>query len=136
MAEEELPQYDQKADIWSIGVIVLEVLTGCQPFRGECSQELTAMQEALLGPTAATTDGGVPELFSRFRLSPGAEDFLMMALQLDPAKRADAVQLSRHQWLNMAHHQLSSRSLIPRQQQDRPSGGGMARAPSRRNADG
>jgi calcium-dependent protein kinase len=32
--------YDQKCDIWSAGVVIYILLTGCPPFYGESKQEV------------------------------------------------------------------------------------------------
>ncbi len=43
MAEEELPQYDERVDVWSLGVIVFEALTGLQPFMADNAQVRSAV---------------------------------------------------------------------------------------------
>lgn len=95
MAEEDLPQYDERADVFSIGVLLFEALTGLQPFAAETAREMLNVQREKL----KTTDGGVPSFIAQHQLSKDAEDFLVQALQEQPAKRPSAAQLLQHSWL-------------------------------------
>ncbi|GIL89372.1 hypothetical protein Vretifemale_17149 [Volvox reticuliferus] len=94
MSEEELPQYDEKADVWSLGVLAFEALTGCQPFLADSPVEMGRLQRELL----TELDGaGNPLLFSgRNQLSGEARSFLLHALQLDPINRSSAERLLQH----------------------------------------
>ncbi|GLI69688.1 hypothetical protein VaNZ11_014376 [Volvox africanus] len=94
MSEEELPQYDEKADVWSLGVLAFEALTGCQPFLADSPSEMSQLQKDLL----THLDGaGNPLLFSgRSQLSGEARSFLLQALQLDPINRSSAERLLQH----------------------------------------
>lgn len=46
MSEEELPQYDEKADLWSLGTIAYEALTGCQPFLADSASEMMQVRQS------------------------------------------------------------------------------------------
>ncbi|GIL51832.1 hypothetical protein Vafri_7743 [Volvox africanus] len=94
MSEEELPQYDEKADVWSLGVLAFEALTGCQPFLADSPSEMSRLHRDLL----TELDGaGNPLLFSgRSELSGEARSFLLQALQLDPINRSSAERLLQH----------------------------------------
>lgn len=95
MAEEELPQYDEKADVFSVGVILFEALTGLQPFVAETAKDMQAVQEAKL----AKSTGEVPEFIAQQKLSPAAKDFLALAMFTDPNARPGAAGLLQHPWL-------------------------------------
>lgn len=113
MDESELPRFDEKADIWSVGVLAYEMLTGCQPFRGETAQEVLTMQRTLL---KGSNEVQVPDFLTQHRLSAGAENFISAALQIDPAKRPSAAQLSNDPWLTSlmtSFRACSHRSLQP-----------------------
>ncbi|GFR40827.1 hypothetical protein Agub_g1302 [Astrephomene gubernaculifera] len=104
ISEEELPQYDEKADVWSLGALTYEALTGCQPFLADSPADMGALQRELLAssepPSAPTTPsaagGGSQRLFAGRSLSPEARSFLTQALQLDPTRRPSAEALLQH----------------------------------------
>lgn len=73
-----------KADIWSLGCLVIELLTGCHPF-----PQLTQMQAIFkLGNMIKPS---FPE-----NVTPEATDFLQKTLEVDPAKRSTASELLKH----------------------------------------
>ncbi|KXZ45201.1 hypothetical protein GPECTOR_57g491 [Gonium pectorale] len=93
MSEEELPQYDEKADVWSLGAVAFEALTGCQPFLADSAADMSTVQREML----TELDGaGVPRLFSGRALSLEARSFLTSVLQLDPINRPSAEKLLQH----------------------------------------
>jgi serine/threonine protein kinase len=112
MSEEELPQYDEKADIWSAGAVIYEALTGMQPFPAESAAEMQRLHvERLGGPCDAS---GVP-LWLRgcTQLSPGAQEFLAQMLCLAPGKRLSAEQCLQHPWLHKHIRSSASQWLLP-----------------------
>src|SRR5467141_1501136 len=72
---------DGRADLWALGVLMYEMLTGRKPFNGD---EEVAVALAILHDE--------PELLSTHRagVSPALEDLVLRLLQKDPAKRHDS----------------------------------------------
>ncbi|KAJ9527464.1 hypothetical protein QJQ45_025788, partial [Haematococcus lacustris] len=101
MSEEELPQYNEKADIWSTGVVIYEALTGLQPFPAETAKELAEMQACKLGggECSGGDKGSFPAFIQDTRLTAHAQSFLNSMLQADPAQRSSAEQLLQHPWV-------------------------------------
>jgi mitogen-activated protein kinase kinase kinase len=90
MAPEVVKQtsYTRKADIWSLGCLVVEMMTGTHPFP-DCTQ-LQAIFK-IGGPKAAPT---IPE-----HASPEAQAFLSKTFELDHNERPDADELMRSPFL-------------------------------------
>jgi len=84
--------YTEKADMWSIGVIVYMLLTGSPPFHGSDDEVLKKIK------------AGSVHWSSRFnRLSTPAKSFLQALLVLDPAKRLSAQEALEHPWIQGRH---------------------------------
>ncbi|KAK7735299.1 ATP binding [Cytospora paraplurivora] len=90
MAPEVVKQtsYTRKADIWSLGCLVVEMMTGTHPFP-DCTQ-LQAIFK-IGGAKAAPT---IPE-----DASEEAQDFLAQTFELDHNKRPSADELMMHKFL-------------------------------------
>ena len=78
--------YDEKADIWSLGVLCYEMLLGYNPFFGNSSQEI--MQKVKQGIFVLPKNIS-EEIFS----------FINGMLQIEPNKRLSAQELLRHSFL-------------------------------------
>jgi serine/threonine-protein kinase len=76
---------DHRGDLYSLGVIVFQMLTGQLPFVGETSMELLMAQATGTPPTFA-------ELGMADQIPEGIEALLQRCLAADPAHRPDSAQ--------------------------------------------
>ena len=92
MAPEVITQadYDQKADIWSIGITAVELAKGEPPH-----SQYAPMKALFLIQSSPP-----PMLESTF--SPSFQDFVRLCLARDPAERPDADALLRHKFITTA----------------------------------
>jgi serine/threonine protein kinase len=83
MAPEQLSgeEVDTRADIFSFGCILYEMLSGAQPFRGQSVPEL--MTAILTTPP--------PPLSADGRVSPSLERIVAQCLQKEPAERSQSI---------------------------------------------
>ncbi|GAB6030276.1 p21 protein (Cdc42 Rac)-activated kinase [Chamberlinius hualienensis] len=87
-------QYGDKVDIWSFGIVIIEMIDGKPP------DDVVAK---IMLDDKVTADKG-------YTVSVNCHDFLDKCLQMDSNERASAVQLLEHQFLNNVAH---LRSLVP-----------------------
>lgn len=88
-----LRSYTEKADCWSMGVIVYMLLTGSPPFHGTDDQVLAKIK------------AGQPQWSSRFhRLSEPAKDFTQKLLVKDVNVRLSAQDALAHPWITNRKH--------------------------------
>ena len=82
-------KYDEKVDVWSVGVITHILLSGTPPFFGKSTMEI---YQSIINDQPK---------FGRYlpRLSKEAVEFTMMMLQKDPSKRASCSDLLKNPWL-------------------------------------
>lgn len=82
--------YDQKCDLWAVGVMAYELLNGSPPFDGD---DDTAIRDA-------TVRGDYSMSGSSWQgVSNDAKDFISTLLQSDPKLRPTAHEAARHSWL-------------------------------------
>lgn len=95
-------RYGVKVDVWSLGVLALEMLDGEPPY----------LNENPLRALYLIATNGRPEIRDRDRLSPEFADFLDQCLQVDVELRPSASELLRHPFMKKCRPLLSLRPLI------------------------
>ncbi|CAJ1343804.1 unnamed protein product [Effrenium voratum] len=81
--------YSSKCDLWSLGVIVYILLSGCMPFAGSEYHQVVCIMSGMY-------DMDDEEWRS---VSESAKDFVRKLLVVDPAERMGADQALQHPWI-------------------------------------
>ena len=97
--------YDEKCDLWSIGVILYIMLTGKPPFDG--NNELEIVRNIKLGEYDMVT----PELE---KVSSHAKDLLQQLLKYDPEKRISAEKAMQHPWIKKFDDSVKDNHIVIR----------------------
>jgi serine/threonine protein kinase len=87
--------YNHKADVWSLGIIFFELLTGFTPFTGISKEDLTKNIEK-----------GSYRLPKKLKLSLPGLDFLNSCLQYDSNIRMSWEQLVKHPYITEADKRI------------------------------
>jgi ribosomal protein S6 kinase alpha-5 len=108
--EDELPQYNQQCDLWSLGVILFTMLSGNVPFHAKNKTE--SASEIIARIRLADYQFG-PEFDS---VSETAKDLVKGLLTVDPKKRLSLIQLANHPWLTQRENttrELQTPTILP-----------------------
>eukprot|EP01084_Bolivina_argentea_P217201 368838_1 len=83
-------QYDAKADLWSVGMILYECVVGKTPFRGRNQMEL--LRNIMVRPLT------IP---SSLDISPGCKSIVKMLLKAGPELRCSYEEFFSHKWIGL-----------------------------------
>jgi len=94
--------YDEKSDMWSLGVIVYILLGGYPPFIEQNQRELFRKIRK-----------GQYEFHEEYwgSVSPEAKDFISCLLTVQPSKRLTAEQALKHKWMTQSDSVLAGQDL-------------------------
>eukprot|EP01025_Chloroclados_australasicus_P027853 TRINITY_DN2756_c0_g1_i1.p1 TRINITY_DN2756_c0_g1~~TRINITY_DN2756_c0_g1_i1.p1 ORF type:complete len:483 (+),score=16.09 TRINITY_DN2756_c0_g1_i1:157-1449(+) len=96
IGENDLPCYDQSADIWSLGVLVYKLFTGTLPFEGTTPEEIAEDQRSKLKRGKRLP---VHPFINDLEIPNEAKLFMWECLQIQPENRKSAEQLLEHVWM-------------------------------------
>jgi p21-activated kinase 1 len=111
-------EYGRKVDIWSLGIMSIEMIEGEPPY----------LNESPLRALWLIATNGTPTIKEEHQLTPVFRDFLGFSLKVDPDKRASAHDLLVHPFIQTAEplstlSPLVSSARKARQEERRKKGG-------------
>jgi hypothetical protein len=92
--------YDQKVDIWSLGIMIMEMAEGEPPY-----MEFPPLRALFL-----ITTKGIPDLKDASKWSKEMNDFVLKCLEKDPERRIDSNELLKHPFLKRV---CQPKDLVP-----------------------
>ena len=84
--------YNLEIDIWSIGVIIYYIFTGCYPFKGKTEEEI---EENILEENVEFKDGEWE------RISDNVKDLIIKCLEKNPEERITIDEFIEHPWFKI-----------------------------------
>ncbi|RDW75228.1 putative STE20 [Coleophoma cylindrospora] len=95
-------EYGRKVDIWSLGIMAIEMIEGEPPY----------LTESPLRALYLIATNGTPVIKDEHQLSHLFKDFLYFALKVDPEKRASAHDLLRHDFMKQCADLIELSPLV------------------------
>eukprot|EP00536_Pseudo-nitzschia_multiseries_P015732 jgi/Psemu1/263185/estExt_Genewise1Plus.C_9420002 len=86
-------EYDEKVDVWAIGVIAYLLLCGDTPFGGLDGEAATTVRQNILDRRIEFEPSEIWDL-----VSDSAKDFVQSLLAKDPEQRPSAAEAANHPW--------------------------------------
>jgi serine/threonine protein kinase len=82
--------YDDRIDVWAVGILTYELLTGAAPFTGHNEKHTYS--------NITNLDLQINEIYES-NVSEDAKDFITRILMSNPKKRMSLQEMTKHVWL-------------------------------------